>query len=106
LTKKRPKIACVNSGRADSRAKPPIGIKPFAQAVIKGWQGQAEILYYIDRMTDKSDGDARYELLCEAGMWKKALEEAVKLGDGRKIANVRSMCNSPDIQRLCDKYIT
>ena len=43
-------------------------------------------MYYIDRMTDKSNGEARYELFCEAGMWKKALEEAVKLGDGRKIA--------------------
>ena len=106
LTTKWSDIARVISVREDSRAKPPIGIKPFAQAVIKGRQGQAEIMYYIDRMTDKSDGEARYELFCEAGMWKKALEDAVKLGDGRKIANVKSMCNSPDIQRLCDKYIT
>ncbi|KAL7538239.1 hypothetical protein ACHAXR_008390 [Thalassiosira sp. AJA248-18] len=90
---------------ADSRAKPPIGIKPFALAAIKGRQGQVEIMYYIDRMTDKSDGEDRYDLLCEAGLWKKALEESVRLGDGRKIANVKSMCNSPDIQRLCDKYI-
>ncbi|KAL3808465.1 hypothetical protein ACHAXA_000878 [Cyclostephanos tholiformis] len=98
--------AALRNFAADSRAKPPIGIRPFAQAVIKARQGQAEIMYYIDRMSDKSDGEARYELFCEAGMWKKALEEAVKLSDGRKIANVKSMCNSPDIQRLCDKYIT
>jgi hypothetical protein len=56
-------------------------------------------------MTDKTDGEDRYNLFCEAGMWKKALEEALKLGDGRKIAHVKAMCNSPDIQRLCDKYI-
>jgi len=87
---------------ADLRAKPPIGIKPFALAAIKGGQGQAEVMHYIDRMTD---GEGRYELFCEAGMWKKALEESVRLNDGRKIAHVRSMCNSPDIQRLCDKYI-
>ena len=101
---------------ADSRAKPPIGIKPFAHATIKGRQGQAEVMYYIDRMTYKSDVEARYELFCKAGIsfqktqaewyWKKALEESVKLGDGRKIATVKSMCNSPDIQRLCDKYVT
>ena len=58
-----------------------------------------------DNEREKNE-EACYELFCEAGMWKKALEEAVKLGDGRKIANVRSMCNSPDIQRLCDKYMT
>jgi len=100
---------------AESRAKPPIGMKPFAQAAIYKRQGQAEIMYYIERMTDKADSEARYDLFCEAGIayqktqsewyWKKALEESVKLGDGRKIANVKSMCNSPDIQRLCDKYI-
>jgi hypothetical protein len=89
----------------DSRAKPPIGMKPFALAAIKGKQGEAEIMHYISRMQDKTDADDRYDLLCEAGLWKKALEEAVKQGDGRKIANVRSLCNNPDVQRLCDKYI-
>ncbi|KAL7500422.1 hypothetical protein ACHAWT_008896 [Skeletonema menzelii] len=89
----------------DSRAKPPIGIKPFALAVIKGKQGEAEIMHYVGLMQDKTDADDRYDLLCEAGLWKKALEEAVKQGDGRKIVNVRSLCNNPDIQRLCDKYI-
>jgi len=44
-------------------------------------------------------------LFCEAGYWKKALEEAVARGDGGKIANVRSSCHDPDIQRLCEKYI-
>lgn len=90
---------------ADSRAKPPIGIKPFAIAAIKGRQSSVEITYYIDRMTDKSDAEDRYDLFSEAGMWKKALEEAVRMGDGRKIAHVRSMTNNPDIIRLCDKYI-
>mmetsp|Transcript_25905 Transcript_25905/g.51954 ORF Transcript_25905/g.51954 Transcript_25905/m.51954 type:complete len:1193 (-) Transcript_25905:1429-5007(-) len=89
----------------DSRAKPPIGMKPFALAAIKGKQGEAEIMHYVSRMQDKTDADDRYDLLCEAGLWKKALEEAVKQGDGRKIANVRSLCNNPDVQRLCDKYI-
>lgn len=89
----------------DSRAKPPIGHKPFALAAIKGKQGEAEIMHYVGRMQEKSDADDRYDLLCEAGLWRKALEEAVKQGDGRKIANVRSLCNNPDVQRLCEKYI-
>lgn len=90
----------------DSRAKPPIGMKPFALAAIKWKQGEAEIMHYVSRMHDKTDADDRYDLLCEARLWKKALEEAVKQGDGRKIANVRSLCNNPDVQRLCDKYIS
>jgi len=90
---------------ADSRSKPPIGMKPFALAAIKGGQSEVEIMHYINRMQGQADGEDRYDLFCEAGLWKRALEEAVKLGDGRRIAHVRSVCNSPDIQRLCDKYI-
>ncbi|KAL7552273.1 hypothetical protein ACHAWF_015505, partial [Thalassiosira exigua] len=90
---------------ADTRARPPIGIKPFALAAIRGGRGHVEVEHYAKRMTDKSDGEDRYEVFCEAGMWKRALEEAANLGDGRKIAHVRSMCNSPDVQRLCDRYI-
>lgn len=90
---------------ADSRAKSPIGMKPFALAAIKGRQGEAEIMHYVSRMQGQSDGEDRYELFCEAGMWRNAVDEAVKLGDGRRIAHVRSVCNSIDIQSLCDKYV-
>eukprot|EP00804_Cyclotella_cryptica_P026638 CCRYP_019093-RB/>CCRYP_019093-RB protein AED:0.21 eAED:0.21 QI:0/0/0/1/1/1/2/0/1104 len=90
---------------ADSRTKSPIGMKPFALAAIRGRQGEAEIMHYVGRMQGQSDGEDRYELFCEAGMWRKAVDEAVKLGDGRRIAHVRSVCNSIDIQNLCDKYI-
>jgi len=75
----------------DSRAKPPIGIKPFAQAVIKGRQGQVEIMHYIGLMTSDTDVEDRYDLYCEALMWSKAYDEAVRLGDPRKIAHVKSM---------------
>mmetsp|Transcript_4391 Transcript_4391/g.9497 ORF Transcript_4391/g.9497 Transcript_4391/m.9497 type:complete len:440 (+) Transcript_4391:170-1489(+) len=88
----------------DSRAKPPIGIKPFALAAIKGRQHTAEISHYIDRMTDESDAEDRYDLFCKANMWKNALEESVRLGDERKIAHVKSRCNSPDIQRCCEEW--
>lgn len=88
-----------------SRSRPPIGVRPFALAAIRGGQGQGEIMHYVGRMTDKGDGEDRYDLFCEAGMWKRALEEAVRLGDGRKVAHVRSVCNSGDVQLLCDKYI-
>jgi hypothetical protein len=38
------------------------------QAAIHKRQGQAEVMYYIERMTDKADSEARYELFCEAGI--------------------------------------
>ena len=88
---------------ADSR-KSPIGMKPFASAAIRGKQGEAEIMHYVGRM-GQADGEDRYELFVEAGMWRKAVDEAVKLGDGRRVAHVRSVCNSTEIQILCDKYV-
>ena len=89
---------------ADSRAKSPIGMKPFALAAIQGKQGEAEIMHYIHRMQGQSESEDRYELYCEAGMWKKAVDEAVHLGDRRRMAHIRSVCNSVPIQALCDKY--
>lgn len=50
----------------DSCTKPPIGVKPFALAAIKGRQSQVEIMHYINRIEDADD---RNEM-------KKALEEA------------------------------
>jgi len=85
---------------ADSRSKPPIGFKPFARAVIHGKQGNAEILRYIDRITVPEE---RYDLFCEAELWKKALDEAAKLKDGRRVLNVKTLCNSSEIQLLADQ---
>lgn len=83
---------------ADSRQKNPIGLKPFALAAIAGNQPLAEIMRYIERVPV----DDRYDLLCEAKMWKKALEEAVAARDINRIMHVRGLCNSLDIQQLCD----
>lgn len=88
---------------ADSKAKPPIGYKPFAVAAIKGKQSVSEIMRYIDRV---QDGEERYDLYCEAGLWKKAFEEAGKLRDVRRLANVRSSCDSAEVQRMCDEVLT
>uniref|UniRef100_A0A7S2ELE1 Vps16 C-terminal domain-containing protein n=1 Tax=Trieres chinensis TaxID=1514140 RepID=A0A7S2ELE1_TRICV len=87
---------------ADSRAKPPIGFKPFALAAIKGQQGVVEVMRYVEKIGSSED---RYELFCEAGLWKRALEEATKLQDGRRIMHVRSLATSPDVQQLCDELV-
>ena len=83
---------------ADSRQKNPIGLKPFAMAAIAGNQPLAEITRYIERVP----ADDRYDLFCEAKMWKKALEEAVAARDMNKIIHVRGLCNSLEIQQLCE----
>ncbi len=86
---------------AESKAKPPIGFKYFALAVIKKKQSNVEILRYIERVIDSED---RYDLFCEAELWKRAVEEAKKMDDVNRILNVKNICNIPEIQRLCDNY--
>ena len=83
---------------ADSRQKNPIGLKPFALAAIAGNQPLAEITRYIERVP----ADDRFDLFCEAKLWKKALEEAVVARDINKIMHVRGLCNSLEIQQRCD----
>lgn len=87
---------------ADSKAKPPIGYKPFARAAIKGKQGVAEVMKYVDKIQLIEE---RYDLFCEASLWKKALEEAAKMKDGRRILNVKTLCTSPEIQLLADQTL-
>ena len=86
----------------DSKAKPPIGFKPFAMAAITGKQPVTEIMRYIERVTSPEE---RYDLFCEATLWKRALDEAGKLRDPRRVSNVRSSCNSAEVQRLADELL-
>lgn len=87
---------------ADSRAKPPIGFKPFARAAIRANQSSAEKMRYIDRV---SDPEERFSLFCEATMWKRALEEAYKMKDEHRIINVKASCNNPEYQMLADQFL-
>lgn len=86
---------------SESKTKPPIGFKYFALAVIKKKQSNVEILRYIEKVTDSEE---RYDLFCEAKYWKRAIEEARKMDDVNRIMNVRTVCNIPEIQQLCEKY--
>jgi hypothetical protein len=86
---------------AESKTKPPIGFKYFALAVIKKEQSVVEILRYIEKV---ADGEERYDLFCEAKFWKRAVEEAKKMDDVNRIMHVRTVCNIPEIQRLCETY--
>lgn len=85
---------------SDSKTKPPIGYKPFAMAAIRGKQAVGEIMRYVDRV---NGAEERYELFCEARLWKKAVDEGLKLRDMRRIANVKSFCDDAEIRKLCDE---
>lgn len=87
---------------ADSKTKPPIGFKPFARAAIQGGRSSSEVLKYIDRVIAPEE---RFNLFCEAGIWKRALEEAFKLKDERRIIDVKSRCGSPELQMQADQML-
>jgi hypothetical protein len=87
---------------ADSRTKSFIGYKPFARAAIKYGQSSSDIMRYIERVTVPEE---RYSLFCEAGMWKRALEEAAKLRDERRIIDVKTRCGNPNIQLQADQFL-
>ena len=86
---------------ADSK-KSPVGYKPFARVAIHGQQPQSEILRYIDRILIPEE---KYDVLCEAGQWKKALDVAAKLRDSRRILNVKTLCNDTTIQLMADEAL-
>lgn len=86
---------------AESRAKPPISFKYFAAAAIKKNQEVSDILWYVGKVVD---GEERYDLYCEAKLWKRAFGEAKRLDDVRRVMHIRSVCNVPEIQRMCDDY--
>jgi len=87
---------------AESKAKPPISLKYFALEAMKRNQSEDAIMKYIDRITESEE---RYEMLCEGKFWKRAIDEAMKLGDKSRLTHIRSVCNAPVIQQLCDELL-
>lgn len=87
---------------ADSRTKIPISSKYFALAAIKKQRETSEVLWYIQKVLD---GEERCDLYMEAKIWKRALDEAKRLGDERRVMNVKSLCNNPEIEQACDRFL-
>ena len=86
----------------DSRAKSPIGLKPFVRAAIRGGQTTAEVTRYLERLPTPEE---RYDMYCEAALWSQALDEAVRLKDSQRVLNVKSLCNNTDIQLQADQAL-
>jgi len=86
---------------AESRTKVPISFKYFALEAIKHKQEVSDVLWYIQKV---ADGEERYDLFCEAKLWRRALDEAKRLDDIRRVMHIKSVCNSTEIQQLCDNF--
>jgi vacuolar protein sorting-associated protein 16 len=76
--------------RSLAEKRSPIGYKPFARAAINAKRPPEEILKFIRSI---SVPEERYDLLCEASMWKEALQLAVEMKDVRRLLNVKTRCN-------------
>ena len=88
---------------AESRTKIPISFKFFAVAAIKQGRDVSDVLWYIQKVIDSEE---RYDLYCEVKLWKRALGEARRLQDVRRAMHIKTMCNNPEVQRLCDDFIS
>jgi len=82
--------------------KSPIGYASFARAAIRGKQPDTEVKHYIRKITVPEE---RYDLLCEASMWKEALDIAAELKDTRRLLNVKLLCNNEAIQLEVDQRL-
>ena len=87
---------------ADSRSKSPIGYAPFARAAIRGRQPSTEIVKYIEKITAAEE---RCDLLSEAGMWKRALEEAIRIRDARRLMEIKTKADSPELQMQAEQAL-
>ena len=87
---------------SNSRTKSPIGFKPFARAAIKGRQPEKDILRYIERI---SIAEERFSLYSEACLWRRAMDEAAKMKDERRIQDVKARCNDREIQLAADQIL-
>jgi vacuolar protein sorting-associated protein 16 len=87
---------------AESRSKSPIGFKPFAKAAIRGRLNSSEVLKYIEKVSIPIE---RYDLFCEAEQWHRALDEARSMKDIRRLLNVKTLSNSPELALLADQTI-
>lgn len=90
---------------ADSR-QIPIGYKPFARAAIKGYQADDRdeyIQWFINKLNTI---DEKFDLSCEAALWKEALRLAEKeLKDVRRVKLVKDRCNDKAIQLEADQAL-
>lgn len=84
----------------------PIGVKPLACAAIKGYHDdnrEAYVQFFIQKL---SSTEEKFEMLCEASLWKQALHVAEKeMKDMRRVKQVKDRCNEKSLQLEADQAL-
>jgi vacuolar protein sorting-associated protein 16 len=93
------------SDLAESR-QTPIGYRPFVRAAIQGYREinrEEYILSFIQKLGSNED---KFEMLCEASLWKNALKVADKdLKDIRRVKQVKERCTDKALQLDADEVL-
>lgn len=83
---------------AESR-QTPIGYKPFIRAAISGYHTSNRDDYILSLIQKLGSNEEKFDMLCEAGMWKQAVKLAEKdMRDIRRIKQVKDRCTDKAIQ--------
>lgn len=90
---------------ADTR-QIPIGLKPFVRAAVRGYQGDNRDEYIRTFIQKLTSNEEKFDMLCEAAMWKEALKLAEKdMKDTRRLMQVKERCNDKALQLQADQAL-
>jgi vacuolar protein sorting-associated protein 16 len=90
---------------ADTR-QIPIGYKAFSRAAIKGYRGDSRDEYILSLIQKLSSAEEKFDMFCEASMWKQALSLAEKeIKDARRVKQVKDRCNDKALQLEADQAL-
>jgi vacuolar protein sorting-associated protein 16 len=90
---------------AESR-QTPIGYKPFVRAAINGYRGDNRDEYILSFIQKLGSSDEKFDMLCEAAMWRQALKVAEKdMKDSRRVKQVKDRCTDKVLQVEADEAL-
>jgi hypothetical protein len=93
------------SDLAESR-QTPIGYKPFIRAAIQGYSESNREEYILSFIQKLGSNEEKFDMLCEASLWKSALKVADKdLKDIRRVKQVKDRCTDKTLQLEADEVI-
>ena len=80
-----------------------IGYKPFVRAAIYGYNGVNREDYILSFVHKLGSNEEKFDLLCEAALWKQALKVAERdMKDARRVKLVKDRCSDKSLQLEAD----
>ena len=90
---------------ADSR-QTLIGYKPFIRAAINGKHDSNRDDYIMSFIQKLGSNEEKFDMLCEALLWKQALKVAAKdLKDSRRVKQIKERCGDKALQVEVDEIL-